>query len=134
MEVIGNPKYKRVYISGPITGIPDKNKYAFEKYENRFKELNLDPVNPLKLFTEQEALLMDLKLENNEITEKEYWAYFMKRDIAEMIECDIVAVLPNWENSKGANLEVYLARSLFMPIIDATNLQLLGIGPINLNK
>lgn len=119
IEVIGNPKYKRVYISGPITGMPNENKEAFQKYEDKFRNIGLEPVNPHKLFTEKELIEFEKKLKNDE----ERWAAFMKKDIAELVNCDLIAVLPGWEKSKGANIEVRIARDLFMPIIDATNLQ-----------
>ena len=47
----------------------------------------------------------------------------MRRDIGAMTECDFIVVLKGWEKSKGANLEVYIARNLSMPIIDAITLK-----------
>ncbi|WP_371807265.1 DUF4406 domain-containing protein [Pseudomonas sp. KK4] len=34
----------------------------------------------------------------------------------------MVAVLPGWENSKGARLEVHIARELGMPVVNAHDL------------
>ncbi len=122
-EIIGNPKYKKVYLSGPITGKPNLNIEEFEKYEQKFKNLNYEVVNPHKLFTKEKIDEMNLKLENKEITFEEFHAYFMRRDIKEMMDCDFVALLKGYENSKGANIEVYIARNINMPIVDAITLK-----------
>ena len=110
IEIVGNPKYKKVYLSGPITGMSNKNIEEFEKYEEKFRNLNFEVVNPHKLHTKEEE-------------EKYTWSQFMKVDIKAMMDCDFVAVLKGWEKSKGANLEVYIARNIEMPIIDAVNLK-----------
>ncbi|MFA5027645.1 MAG: DUF4406 domain-containing protein, partial [Candidatus Methylomirabilota bacterium] len=36
----------RVYISGPMTGIPEYNRAAFLAAEARLRALGLEPVNP----------------------------------------------------------------------------------------
>lgn len=110
IEIVGNPVYKKVYLSGPITGMPNLNIDEFQKYEDKFKNLNFEVINPHKLHTEEE-------------TKSFTWSQFMKQDIKFMVECDFVAVLNGWEKSKGANLEVYIARNIDMPIIDATTLK-----------
>lgn len=123
IEIVGNPKYKKVYISGPMTGIVNLNIEEFKKYEDKFKNLNFEVVNPHNLFNKEEVDEMDLKLENKEISFEEYHGFFMRRDIKEMMNCDFIAVLKGYEKSKGANIEVYLARNINMPIVDAITLK-----------
>ena len=110
IEIVGNPKYKKVYLSGPITGIANLNIDEFQKYEDKFINLNFKVINPHKLHTSEE-------------TETFKWHEFMRKDIKEMMQCDFVAVLSGWEKSKGANLELYIARNEEMPIIDAVTLK-----------
>lgn len=62
-EIIGNPKYKKVYISGPITGQVNSNIEEFQKYEDKFKNLNFEVVNPHKLFSKEKIDEINLKLE-----------------------------------------------------------------------
>lgn len=44
------------------------------------------------------------------------WADWMKLDLREMMTCDVVAMLPGWERSKGAKTERWLALVLGMPV------------------
>jgi len=122
-EILGNPKYKKVYLSGPITGKANFNVEEFKKYENKFKNLNFNVVNPHNLFSKDEVSEMYEKLDNQEITFEEFHGFFMRRDIIEMMSCDFVALLNGYETSKGANIEVNLARNINMPIIDAVTLK-----------
>lgn len=122
IQVIGNPKYRKVYLSGPITGIQNYNIAEFKKYEKKFKHLNFEVVNPHKLFSKEEVDEINKAYDEKKITFEEYHSYFMKRDIKEMMNCDFIAVLDGWEKSKGANIEVYIARNINMPIVSAITL------------
>lgn len=46
------------------------------------------------------------------------WSQYLKFDLKQLLECDGVAVLPGWFYSAGANLEVYVAKRLSMPVFD----------------
>jgi hypothetical protein len=43
------------------------------------------------------------------------WNDAMRFVIPELLKCDGVAMLPNWRKSRGAKIEVYIARKLGMP-------------------
>jgi hypothetical protein len=95
-----------IYISGPISS-PDPervkaNKAKFSEAESILRELGHEPVNPV----------------NNGLPDDASWAQHMRADIKMMMDCTHVAVLPGWENSKGARIEVYLAGQLEMPVKD----------------
>jgi hypothetical protein len=51
------------------------------------------------------------------------WESCMRRDIREMMFAHKVAVLPGWQKSKGARIEVNLALELGMDIVDVRTLQ-----------
>lgn len=81
----------KIYIAGPMTGLPDCNRPAFNEMAKKFKELGCVVLNP--------AVLPD------GLEYREYMAITLK-----MVEvCDIVALLPGWEKSKGAQLEKHHA-------------------------
>jgi hypothetical protein len=86
----------KVYISGPMTGIPEYNYPAFEKAYQYLISKGYDVVSP----------------HHNEIIPEWKWEDYMKKDIRLLSECDAVALLSGWENSRGAKLEVYIANML----------------------
>ena len=91
-----------IYISGPMTGLPEFNFPAFHAAAAQLRGLGYQVINPAE-FGEGEG---------------KTWADYMRKDIKALMDCTHVAVLPRWENSKGARLEVYLAGQLGMPVKD----------------
>lgn len=44
------------------------------------------------------------------------WQHYMRLGLRLLLDAEGVALLPEWEASRGATLEVHLARALDMPI------------------
>lgn len=98
-----------VYVAGPMRGIPDRNYPAFFAAEARLQDLGYVVVNPARI---------EDKYSGND------WTGCMRRDLAIIsLRCRSVAVLPGWENSPGASLEVHVAKALGMEILDAVTLE-----------
>ncbi|HHW2788208.1 TPA: DUF4406 domain-containing protein [Pseudomonas aeruginosa] len=93
----------RVYLSGPMTGIPDFNYPAFNAEEKRIRALGY--------FVENPAV--------NMVYRGAPWQTFMRDGIKRLMDCDILALLPGWERSRGANIERNLAITLGMHVVDA---------------
>lgn len=81
----------KIYISGPMTGLPDFNYPAFHAEAARLRALGYHVENPA------------------ENPPQSSWAAYMKQACAQMLTCDAIAVLPNWSLSKGSRIEVQLA-------------------------
>jgi hypothetical protein len=47
------------------------------------------------------------------------YSVYLKRDLISLFDCDALAVLPGWQNSRGAQLEIHLARVLEIPVYEA---------------
>lgn len=92
----------KVYISGPITGMPDFNRKAFAEAESYIMSSGHDAINPHKVSPYREDWT---------------WADYMRADLKAMLDCDTLYLLPGWEASRGACTEVRLARELGMKII-----------------
>lgn len=92
----------KVYISGPITGLPyEEVEKAFNEAETRLKEQGYEVVNPL----------------NNGLPRESTWNEHMRADIKLLLDCDVIYMLNGWEYSKGASLEYDLAIDLCFKLI-----------------
>jgi hypothetical protein len=87
-----------IYIAGPMTGYPDFNRDAFEVAAIALRLHGYESHNPRESTVPDDAP----------------WADHLRADIANLIACDGVAVLPGWECSRGASLEVSIAQALGM--------------------
>jgi len=92
----------KVYISGPMTGLPDYNRAAFRKAEARLLSRGYDVVNPARV----------------NLPESSEWIDYMRHDIKMLMDCDGIATLPGWDESRGALTEVFLADRLKLPAMD----------------
>ena len=108
---------KRIYIAGPMTGLPEYNFPAFHAAAERLRQAGWEPVNPAENFDGR----TDLPRED-----------YLRADVKLLIECDAVAMLSGWEDSRGAKLEYLLARELVLPVLDAETLQPLQSEPVPL--
>lgn len=95
----------KIYLSGPMTGLPGLNAEAFDAHETTLRDLGHEVVNPAKL--------------NEPGTP---WQLCMRVDLAVMLGCEIVATLEGWDKSRGAQLEVSTARYVGIPIINVSEL------------
>jgi hypothetical protein len=46
----------------------------------------------------------------------------MRDDIKQLMDCNVIVLLPNWENSRGARLEFHIADALGFAIFYAGDL------------
>ncbi len=89
----------KIYIAGPMTGLPNFNRDAFNKEALRLQSLGHVALNP--------AILPD------GLEQHEYMAICI-----EMVKmADHLVLLPNWERSAGATAERALAIKLGKPVI-----------------
>lgn len=91
---------KRLYIAGPMTGMPALNYPAFNAEAERLRALGFEVENPAE----------------NPAPECGSWLAYMRMAIAQLVTCDIVAMLPGWETSEGANIERGLAIDLGLEV------------------
>jgi len=91
----------RVYISGPISGRPNLNAPAFFAAAAALRQAGHSAINPHDVCRSIKA------------TE---WADCMRADIKALCDCDAIALLPGWELSQGAQLELHIAHRLGLMI------------------
>lgn len=90
----------RVYVAGPMTGLPDLNFPAFLSRASLLRARGAHVENPAEINPDPG---MD-------------WADAMRQDIPRLLTCDTIDLLPGWEKSRGATLEYHIAQSLGMTI------------------
>ena len=100
----------KIYLSGPMTNIPDLNYPAFDERDDYFWELGYKVFNPANNYKAGAS-----------------WAWYVGVDLLMVLRCDKVAVLENWWESRGACIEVLVAVILNKTIIDAYSLKELTI-------
>lgn len=93
----------KLYVSGPMTGKENYNRESFEETAVVLKQLGEHPITPFDLDTVEPVAYHD-------------WIPNMKRDIKYLMGLDGVVVLDDWEESKGARIEVGLAVLMDMPV------------------
>lgn len=97
---------KTIYLSGPMTGLPEFNYPAFHAAAAELRALGYQVENPA---------------ENPEPPCKT-WAGYMRLALAQLVRCDITVRLPGWYNSRGAVVESSLARMLGMQVCDYSDI------------
>ncbi|GLH20969.1 hypothetical protein BR1R3_37110 [Pseudomonas atacamensis] len=102
----------RLYLAGPMTGFEDFNFPAFNNMAAELRARGYVIENPAE----------------HGVVDGADWADYMAYDLTRLGLCGQVAVLPGWENSKGARLEVHIARELGMKVVNAHDLVSMGIA------
>ena len=92
------------YISGPMSGLPDLNYPAFFAAEEELKDKFNSILNPARL--------------ELDVDQSSTWENWMRKAIVMLTSASHVVLLPGWENSKGAKLELAIAEALNLTIIE----------------
>jgi hypothetical protein len=104
-------KLDHTYIAGPMTGKKNHNYPAFFRAEKRLNEYGIKTINPARLNAAGED-----------------WHLCLRNDLKHIVnQCNQIALLDDWHESKGARLELAVAIRLGMSIISAKTLKPLNI-------
>ena len=90
-----------IYLSGPMTGLPDYNYPAFRAAAETLRAFGQQVFDPSEAFEGRTDLPKEV---------------YMRKDLEELLRADVVALLPGWQNSSGAQLEVEVAKQCGIPI------------------
>lgn len=91
----------RLYLSGPMTGIEDFNFPVFNATAAKLRAAGYDVVNPAEINP-------DLEMP---------WEECMRADIKALCDCDAIALIPGWTESKGAHLELHIAHRIGLKVL-----------------
>ena len=96
----------KVYISGPMSGLPDYNYHAFYDAAIRLRLKGVEVVSPAE----------------GAVTSDKMWSDYMRRAVKMLCDCDFNVRLPGWQKSRGARLETEIASALDIINIDLEEL------------
>ena len=83
----------KIYIAGPMTGLPEFNYPAFDEAEAVLRAAGHEVLNPTSI--EQ----------HNDTGETQPWEWYMRHALRMVTEAQGIAMLPKWWFSRGATLE-----------------------------
>jgi len=92
---------KKIYISGPVTGMPNENRHAFEAAAVRLNQLGFDPIIP-----------------HHHVSPWDTWEESMRSRIRVMMDADAVFTLDGCDRSNGARVEIDLAGNIGIPVFN----------------
>ena len=90
----------KIYLAGPMSNYENYNFPAFHSAAALLRSQGFEVISPAEI---------------NPNTSME-WGDCMRADIAALVTCEMIQLLPGWENSKGATLEHHIAERLQMEI------------------
>ena len=106
----------RVYLAGPMSGIPAFNVPAFDALAKTLRVWGYEVVSPAELDgPETRAAIVASRWGNHaDLPPGETWGFYLSRDIRILADegIEAVVVLPGWARSKGARLETFAAKAI----------------------
>jgi nucleoside 2-deoxyribosyltransferase len=92
----------KVYVAGPMSGLPDFNYPAFRAAGAVLVEAGFEVLNPIDTTGGQPPAPEHARP----------WDWYMRQALKMVADADGVALLPGWERSRGARLEQRVALGL----------------------
>lgn len=100
-----------VYLSGPMTGLPDFNFPAFETATAALRELGIVVLSPHEHDLDGG---FDPASDGDDFDLRAA----LEWDIEAVLRSDAIVVLPGWQSSPGCTVEVAVAASMDIPVLD----------------
>ena len=105
----------RLYLAGPMTGLPDNNYPEFFLKAKALEEVGYQVSNPATIDDVHEKEVKGECVYCR--TERDHpWEWYVLRGLAMLSACDAIALLPAWNRSAGTRVEVEFAKGMQIPI------------------
>jgi nucleoside 2-deoxyribosyltransferase len=103
----------KVYLAGPMRGYPAYNFPAFHAAAKELRERGHEVWSPAERDEQDDSFNPNKNGEH-----PKGLRYYMRFDLPAVLDADAVVLLPGWEKSVGANLEVHVAKTCGIPVYD----------------
>lgn len=125
----------KVYLAGPMSGLPDYNVPAFEKWAAELRARGYEVVSPAECDNtegqENDALRAALAADPK--VGPSLRAQYLRRDFTLLLGCEAIVLLPGWNHSTGATCEALVAAMAGLKAFEAVDgphhLLLYEVGP-----
>lgn len=101
---------KRIYIAGPMTGVPRFNRPKFEETARILRAHGWTVESPVEIAA---AFGSD----NTIVTTPGMLDAVIEAELEALAKCDAIYLLPGWEDSRGAKRELWLALDKGLEVI-----------------
>ena len=94
----------RIYLAGPMRGYPDFNYPAFHEAAAELRGVGYSVFNPAEAFDGDQSLPPST---------------YLRHDFEEIVQnSEAMVLLPGWQESAGARVEVQIARAIQLPVYE----------------
>lgn len=97
----------KIYLAGPMTGLPDYNYPAFREAAEKLRERGWKVLSPAENY-------------NGDTSLPRYM--YMRKNIKLLLKAEGIVLLPGWQDSEGAKLEFDIACALDLDIYELSTL------------
>jgi nucleoside 2-deoxyribosyltransferase len=123
VDIPGPTEVVSVYLAGPMTGLPQYNFPAFLGAATTLRRAGYEVWSP----AEHD---LDRGFDMDDPDAAQPLVEYMKVDLPQVMAADAVVVLPGWENSTGARLEVHTAVACGKPVLSYPDLGIVDVRVI----
>lgn len=104
------------YLAGPMTGLPNYNFPRFREVAAKLREWGYNIVSPAEL--DPNEVVHETGFHPDREQGDREWRRYLRRDANIVMDenCLGVICLEGWEDSRGANVETFLAKAFKKPI------------------
>lgn len=112
---------KKVYLSGPMSGITMFNYPMFDAAATMLRKQGFDVVNPTETDSAEMREFSMTSKDGNTRGMPESWLDLITHDLRLLIDkaqgIDAIVMLPGWERSEGASLEKAVAETVGITVL-----------------
>jgi hypothetical protein len=99
-----------------MSGYKQFNFPAFDEVAEELRNQGYTIISPAELDDPKERVAALASPDGKHVATQKPWGFYLARDIKFVCEVDGVVVLNNWQLSRGARLETFVADTLGKPI------------------